>query len=295
MTLTQQDTNTPYITLPIVFENAYARAFTVPLSVLAAGAYYEFRLGFPFPTYTSYTDTIVAKTFDSSSPFINSVVTSSTNSSISVSWGAPEYSDGAVGYSVRIYYKVIGNGNGKSRHWDVSQVTLAASLSFGLSQTSFSFGCDSGSNVDCLSPFTVYRVDISVIRQSGAGSPVSVYVTTAKTVVPVVAKSTAVMFLFGKKITVTLVDTVPNYPANTPISSSILYPFALKSIHGELNYQLKNSSMQTTGNHTIVVTMSEAEFTDIVNELFGTLTFSVISMFYGASNTAIPLQHHCLR
>ena len=176
------DLSTPFTTLPMSFENAITHQFTVPQHALIAGAYYEFRLGYPFESYTYYTNSMFTKTFDASSPFVNNVQTWSIDTILSVSWGEPAYSDGIVGYSVSIWYEQIGNaGIARAQAWNVSTLNLVTSFDLTLAQTSFVYGCTALGASDCLWPFTTYVVGVSVIRQTGVDVPEYIYVSTMAT------------------------------------------------------------------------------------------------------------------
>ena len=293
LTATQSDLSTPYVTLPMVFANAETLEFTIPSHSLSVGTYYEFRLGFPFPTYTFYTNTIVAKTFDSRSPFVSGIISSSTNSSISMSWNPPEYSDGVIGYSIQIYYKSVGNGGGHNRHWTSDQLISLSNFSLGVSQPDFVFTCDlSGS---CLSAYTIYRIDISVNRQGSQGAAVSAFVSTLQTVVPLVQHDSASIFLFGKTITLKRAHGSQNYGSPTPINATNIYPVYLSSAHGEIsNFMLSTSTAQSIDNMTVELTMSEDEFIHLYTTIFDSPTYSAVSMTYGTPAVSVMVSYYCL-
>jgi serine/threonine protein kinase len=176
LTLTgpNDDNIAPFKKLPVIFENSHTKEFLVPQRYLGDGIWYEFRLGFPFSDYTSYTNTRTAKTFDASSSLINSVVTQSTNQSITVSWQAPEYSHGILGYNVELAYVHFGSIDSSQR-----ELTLVKSIRLPLTQRLVMFGClsfiDSSS---CLFPATSYFIDVSAIRIGGQDRPKRIVVLT---------------------------------------------------------------------------------------------------------------------
>ena len=184
MNLTQTaaaDDLTPFTVLPMVFENS-AQQFVVPQDVLLVGTYYEFRLGFPFPSYTYYTDSVVVMTFDSESPFVNNLVNSTTSTSISLSWEIPEYADGIFSYEVSYYVGDLGNGGVNNPSWNVSALTFLGMMQATLIDSTAVLGCPSGTGPSCLVPYTTYLVQVTVIRKAGPDAPLTVYIATAPTV-----------------------------------------------------------------------------------------------------------------
>ena len=179
---TMNDVTTPYTTLPMVFANGNTQQFLIPRSALSDGTYYEFRLGYPFPTYTFYTNTMIAKTFDVNSPFVNSIESSSLDTIFHMSWGAPEYSKNIIGYNVSIYHKQHGNAGATNPTWGSVGSTLVTSFQLPLTQLSFSYGCTDLTANDCLTAFTTYLVQIAVIRTTGQDQPKNVYVSTQHTI-----------------------------------------------------------------------------------------------------------------
>ena len=236
--VSESDLATQYTTLSMAFMSGGAKQFMVPSSVLTAGAYYEFRLGFPFLSYTYYTDTLIAKVFDANSPFVNSVNVVASDVLSTVSWEAPEYSVGIVGYRVALLYKIVGNGDIANPQWTADDnLQLVSSSDLPLTQTFMTLGCTSAADVSssstspCLVAFTTYLVQISVIRQSGVDSAKNVYFSTLHTQLS--ARNTSTMFLYGAKITIDFTVSIPVYN-NVPMTFTFLSPLKLHNKRGDL-------------------------------------------------------------
>ena len=269
---------TPYTTLPMVFPNAHTYEFLIPRLWLVDGTAYEFRLGFPFADYTFYTNSLIAKTFDVNSPFVNSVSTVSTNQSISVSWNEPEYADGIVGYRVLLY----------------STGTLISSMDLTLTETSVVLGCSDVTSVEaCLMPVTTYLIGISVIRQTGPDSPKYVYASTLMTVVPVVLQNTSSLFLFGGDIMITFVANVPIYN-NTPINETFLYPASLMNTGHDVVLDLSGSIVQSISGTIMKVIMSYTEAELLISQVFSLSIFTPMSIAFGTQPSSIILSYQCL-
>ena len=286
------DLSTPFTTLPMSFENAITHQFTVPQHALIAGAYYEFRLGYPFESYTYYTNSMFTKTFDASSPFVNNVQTWSIDTMLSVSWGEPEYSDGIVGYNVSIWYAQIGNaGIARAQTWNISTLNLVTSFDLTLAQTSFVYGCTALGASDCLWPFTTYVVGVSVIRQTGVDVPEYIYVSTMATAVA--SHNTSSLFLYGGRINMHFVGAVP-MSANATIGSTFLSPVRLINEKGDLSLNLTESTVVSSSNTSVHIFLSGAEYLSLVSTIYlPAFTFSSMTLLYG-NGQSIPLSIYCL-
>lgn len=293
-TATHNDSATPYQTLPIVFENSHTLQFTVPKANLNAGTYYELRMGFPFPTHTFYTNSRVLKTYDANSPYVGNVQTSSTNGSVSLTWDAPEYADGIVGYTVRISYQTIGNGIISNPQWNSTTLTLLQSVDLSLSSTTITFGCLSGvTNGTCLSSYTTYYVDVSVIRELGPDPPRGFYVSTLQTIIPIVRYDTATFFLHGASVTFDFVLPVQTYSADTRVSSTFLFPLSIQTKLGDVVMSLNEAVVTSISNTSLVVTMSEDDYGILLNGLFNVRHLTRLQVTYGSASKTIVVQYHC--
>jgi hypothetical protein len=278
----------------MVFPNSHALEFKVPIAYLTAGTYYEFRLGFPYSTYTYFTNSLFAKTYDASSPFVSRVQLSSTNASISVSWVAPEYADGIVGYRLQVLSNGTSNGALTNPQWTVSALNVFSSTDVPLSSTSRTITCNDASVSACLNSFTAYVVSIAVIRQRGAEKPTVFYVTTAKTVVIAAKRDVAQLFLYAGTISVSFASTLAlTYPTAVPIANTIFWPATLTNRNDNIRLGLASSTVQTLSDGTIKIMFSESEFASLMTMVFATSAFSTMS-FNFAGNRTIVMTYHCL-
>ena len=276
------------------FESSQTLQVTIPASTLKNGTYYEFRIGFPFSDHTFYSNSLVAKTFDSNSAFVNSIVATSTNESISVSWGTPEYSDGIVGYRVSVLYQRVGNAQvAVPQSWNVSTLNVFAGTPYQvpLMQTSVVISCTNTNNSEtCLESNTVYVIGVSVIRQSVTGAPKYVFVATEQTVIPVVP--TNLFFFYGSLITLNIASTAAVYTA-APISSTVISPAIITSQAGDVTLQLQNSTVTTVSSSVVQIKISYAEYTSLRTQIFAT-KFTPLTLAYGSGNRGAALTFYCL-
>ena len=294
LTASSNDNFTPYTTLAMSFSNGLSHEFTVPNSVLRPGTYYEFRLGFPFQTYTFYSNELVAKTYDANSPFVSNVGVVPKDVIASALWRQPEYSDGIVGYQVTLWYDEAGNGavstlQGKS----TSALKQVLSSSLPLIQTSVTIGCTDLTSSLCLLPYTTYLLQIAVIRQAGTDSPKNTYFTTK----PILLDNynTSSLFLHGGKILMRFTVPIPVY-SNASISATFLSPVMLSNEAGNLALtQLSKSTVNTLTNKTLEIVLDESEYAVLVNQLRQlSFTYSAITMKYGPSHVATDVFTYCL-
>ena len=292
--VSNNDLATHYTTLSMVFMSGGARQFTVPNSVLVPGAHYEFRLGFPFPSYTYYTNTLVAKVFDAESPFVSGVEVAATDVLSTVSWSPPEYSVGVVGYRVAIMYKTLGNGPISNPKWTAADnLQLVSSKDLSLTQTSIRLGCTDVSSPSCLVAFTTYLVQISVIRQSGVDSAKSVYFSTLHTQRS--ARNASSMHLYGGTIKLDLTVAVPRY-RDASIASTFLHPLVLSNKRGDLALsQLTESTVNSISTTSVLIRLSEKEASVLLEQLHqSSFGYSTMFLAYGDSRASLMIQPSCL-
>ena len=293
--VTQNDLTTPFTTLPMVFSNGNTQQYLIPRSQLQDGMHYELRLGYPFATYTFYTNTMIAKTFDVNSPFVSSVQVSSLDTTLSVSWGAPEYADGLIGYSVSIYYRQHGNAGVANPAWGSSGSTLVTSFQLPLTQLSFTYGCTDLTASDCLTPFTTYLVEIAVIQTTGVDSAKGVYVSTQHKIASLHNSSS--IYLYGLTITMNFTVNVPMYGESTPINETIIYPLNLHMTQSEnLSINLTESTVRSLSNTSIQVTMSLSEYLAIAARTIynSSFVFTPFLLQYGSLQVTQPCSVYCL-
>ncbi len=293
LSVTGNDYSTPYTTLPMAFENSLLHQFTVPASALKAGLYYEFRLGYPFADYTYYTNTRLAKTFDSNSPFVNNVVATATDTHATISWGQPEYSDGIVGYGVRVSYKIRGNGDLAKAQWGVyDNLITIMNADVSLTQTSIDVGCVDSTVGACLFPYTTYQLSIAVIREGGRDRPKAFYFATEQMMQ--VRVNTSSLYLYGGSITMNFTVPVPNYQSNTPLASTFLSPVMLSNKRGDIRLSLTTSTVQSVSSNVVKIVFSASEYNAIVSKIMDpAFAYSSMTMTYGGG-ISLPVGTYCL-
>jgi len=293
LSATGNDYSTQYTTLPMAFENGLLHQFTVPASALVAGVYYEFRLGYPFSDYTYYTNTRLAKTFDSNSPFVNSFVATATDTHATISWGQPEYSDGIVGYGVTLSYEIRGNGGLTQAQWGASiKLITVLNVDVSLTQTSIDVGCDSLMMSACLFPYTTYQLSIAAIREGGRDQPKAFYFATEQMMQ--VRVNTSSLYLYGGSITMNFTVPVPNYQSNTPIASTFLSPVMLSNKRGDIHLSLATSTVQSISSSIVKIVLSASEYNALVSKIMDpAFAYSSMTITYGGNNS-LALGAYCM-
>jgi hypothetical protein len=163
----------PYMTLPMVFENAHSLVFKVRKHWLQEGVIYEFRMAHPFSSYTYRSNSLVVKTFDVAPRLISSPLVTATSASIHVMWTPPEYSSNLIGYIMQIYESPL-----QDPRRGATNETLIDELTLSLLQNSLSIDCAESTELPCLTPFTNYRIAVPAIRDDGTDDPFSSVAST---------------------------------------------------------------------------------------------------------------------
>ena len=293
LSVTGNDDITPFSTLAMAFQSGSAHQFTVPRSGLVDGAYYEFRMGYPFTAYTYYTNSLIVKTYDVNSPYVGNVQSSSTDTQIVVSWTQPEYSDGIVGYAVTVLYQQAGNGGLTNPGWNPNALNTVTSARLSLTQTSIVVGCIDLSALNCLQPYTTYLFEIAVIRQSGQDAPKAVYVSTEHSIPS--RHNSSLLFLYGGWITMNFTVAVPLYN-NASIGSTFLGLARLATVNGDLQLNLTSSTVTSITDTSLKITMSYSEY-QFIMAYFAVYTnlWSAARIYYGNSlQSNVPITVYCL-
>ena len=282
----------PFTTLPMVFQNALTRSFTVPRAALMDGTFYEFRLGFTFSTYTYYTNILLAKTFDANSPFVGNVQSVSSDTSITVTWSEPEYNDGIVGYKVNVFYKQPGNGGLVNPSWDAGSLSVVAAMGLPLTQRNVTVGCLGTETSGCLSAYTTYMFQISVLRQAGLDGPKNVYVSTQRAS-PNRFNSSS-LSLYGGWLAINFTTPIPQYD-NVPLSSTFLQPARVQTQLGDIDLDLANSMVHSTSATSVKIVFDYAgfEYLYLTQSLNAHFYWTTASLHY-SGNTSIVLSIYCL-
>ena len=286
----------PYLTLPMVFENAHSLVFKVPKEWLAEGAYYEFRMAYPFSSYTYRTNSLVVKTFDASSTYVTSVMWTSTHERIDVAWQAPEYSAGLIGYDVRVSYLFEGNGDLLNPSWVSSELTVLGRTQVDLASTSLTIGCNAAGArlIACLSVFTVYYVEISVIREGGTDEPRHFYIYT--TLLEKSSYDHSEIYIYSGDVFVTFVEPT-GWALNGTVAIGVS-PFAgarIESPSGDLVVELVHSTVTSVAPNKLHILMSHHEFGSMRTQIGSDdYAFTSLSLVYDGGNKSMPLSEFCL-
>jgi hypothetical protein len=281
-----------FTTLPMVFQNGLTRSFTVPRAALMDGSFYEFRLGFTFATYTYYTNILLAKTFDANSPFVGNVKSVSSDSSITVTWSEPEYNDGIVGYKVSVLYRQPGNGGLVNPSWDAGSLSAIASIGLPLTKTNVTVGCLGTETSGCLSAYTTYLIQISVLRQAGLDVPKSIYVSTLRASPN--RFNTSSLSLYGGWLTINFTAPIPQYD-NVPLSSTFLQPARVRTQLGDIDLDLANSTVHSTSATSVKIVIDYAgfEYLYLTQSLNARFYWTTASLQY-SGDASIVLSIYCL-
>ena len=286
----------PYLTLPMTFESGNTRVFKVPKEWLEEGAHYEFRMAYPFLHYTYLTNSLVVKTFDASSPFVSSVTWMATHERMELTWKAPEHSAGLIGYDVRILYKAKGNGDLLSPLWVPSELTVLGQTQVDLISRVVTIGCRTeGSKLSvCLTPFTIYYVELSVIREGGADAPRHFYIPT--TLADKRLSDYAEFSVYSGIVLVHFAHNVSTeYAAGTMIASTILNGSSLVSKQGDFSLSLNNSVVESVSSSELRISIGQSELSSFVTRvLLSPFTSSGFELVMGTDGTAIPLTDYGL-
>jgi hypothetical protein len=280
---------TPFVTLSLPFP-AGARQLLVPSSVLQEGATYQFRLGFPHPDFTYYSNSLVAKAFEASSRFVSHVLDSRQASSISISWEAPEYLTGLVGYQVSLLYLEPGNGGLANPSWNASQLQVATRVSLPSTEVSVIFGCIEDSNSsECLLPFTLYRVEISVVREGGAESPLVHYTST----LPFSTRQHDYAEVFGSSGDLFVVfqhNQSELYAPGTSIQQTMFAGARVTSKNRDVDLDLRNSTVQSLSASRFWIRLSDADFYWLLHDVIERLDYSEWTLSFGSAvQTDMPV------
>lgn len=287
------DDSNGFETLPIIFQNARTLALTIPKSSLIDGQEYAFRLGFPFATYNYYTNALRVKTFDASSPFVNTVQSASTHSNFTISWLPPEYADRILGYSLRVLYNQTENAaDPNPRYWNTSALHVFDSRALSLSQTTQTVTCSTLNTNACISQYTTYVVEISVIREDGKERPSYFYVSTLKTPVIVVKTDKASFNLYQRQLTITFVNNISHYPANTNLLSTPFSPLYVKSNDNNFLYYFGSGVVESLASTVLRISFSENEYLTFVERMFA-IPFSPLTLYH-SKDKSINLTISCL-
>ena len=285
-----------YLTLPMVFDNARSLVFKVPKQWLADGTYYEFRMAYPFLSYTYRTNSLVVKTFDASSPFVSSVTWTSTHDEITLNWKAPEYSSGLIGYKIRVLYQQEGNGDQLNPSWTASELTVLGEAKVDLGTTSVTIGCNAASAqlTECLATYTIYYVEVSVIREDGIDEPSHYYIYT--TLLDKSSYDHCEVYIYTGDVFVSLVSSI-GWMSNDTVEIGAS-PFAgarITSPSGDLVVELAHSTVRSMSATQIKIVLSHEEYESMLTQIDRfTYSFTSLSLVYAGGNKSMPMLEFCM-
>ena len=286
----------PYATLPMVFDNARSLLFKVPKQLLVDGAYYEFRMAYPFSSHTYRTNSIVVKTFDASSPFVSSVTWTSTHDEITLSWKAPEHSAGLIGYKIRVLYDEEGNGDHLDPSWTASELTVLGTTQVDLGTTSVTIGCNAATAqlTECLATYTIYYVEVSVIREGGADEPSHYYIYT--TLLEKSSYDHSEIYIYSGDVFVSFVE-----PTGWVLNGTVdidASPFAGASItspSGDLVVELVHSTVRSMSATQMKIALSREEYESLLTQILSfEFSFTSLSLVYAGGNKSMPMLEFCM-
>jgi hypothetical protein len=284
---------TPFTTLSIGLQSSVDRQVLVPSSNFQAGASYEFRLGFPHAEYTYFTNTMFAKAFGADSALASHALYTSTDKAITLSWDAPEYSDGLTGYQVSLWYKDISNGDVVDPMWATNELIRFGRQNLSSSAREAFFGCsDEQSTIGCLIPYTLYLVEVAAIRNNFVETPLTFYATTAKLSrdqVEAFAHSGDVYIKFQRNQTVF-------YGPNTPIAETIFTNASIKTINNDFFIDLRTSTIQSISSSTFLLRLSDEDFKFILDTVVysGAVHYTRVFNYGIGEQKTLPVIGFCL-
>jgi hypothetical protein len=192
-----------------------------------------------------------------------------------------------------VLYNGTGNGALPKPQWTVAALNVFASFDVPVSSTSRTIICIDGTA--CLSSFTTYVVSIAVIRQGTVESPFISYISTARTVLPIVKRDVANFFYFDASFTLDLAIPImaTAYETAVPLAHSPLAPVFLTNKNNDLHFNLTGSSIQTLSDGKIKIMMTEDEFNSVTVMFVSAPAFSAVTIHF-AGKRSIETTFQCL-
>jgi hypothetical protein len=211
-------------------------------------------------------------------------------------WEAPEFSAGVIGYGVRILYQAEGNGDLLDPSWDPTELTVLGQTQVDLASTVVTIGCRAeGSTLSvCLSVYTIYYIELSVIREDGTDAPMYFYIATTK--LDMSSYDHSEVYIFSGDIFVTFVEPIGWMSSGAVgIGSS---PFAgahIESPSRDLVVELHDSTVTSVSVNKLQIVMSHHEFTSTLAQIVSNeFSFTSLSLVYDGGQRSIPMLEFCL-
>jgi hypothetical protein len=250
----------------------------------------------PFSSYTYRSNSLFVKTFDASSPYVSSVTWTSTHDEITLSWKAPEHSAGLIGYEIRVLYDEEGNGDHLDPSWAASELTVLEEAKVDLSATSVTVGCNavSAQLKECLTTYTIYYVEISVIREDGTDAPRHFYIYT--TLLEKSSYDHSEVYIYTGDVFVTLVTPI-GWMSNGTVGIGAS-PFAgarIASPSGDLVVELVHSTVRSMSATQLKIELSHEEYDSMLTQIDRfEFSFTSLSLVYAGGNKSMPMLEFCM-
>jgi hypothetical protein len=266
----------------------------LPSHLLLHGRFYEFRLGYRFPSYTYFSNVITIQTLSNSSLLVAKLHASTTNQSALITWAPPEYIADVVGYHVFVSFLASGSA-GASTIGDFASIGFSESIFLPLMQNSIFIGCldNTLDGSQCLSPFSSYLIRVAVITSKAPQKPSSLVFTTKATVTPTERFDEASFYALAGLITLTFVAEMPVIADTTPIAASFLNQSVIVSQDGGFRLALLSATVRSRSSTVINVHLSLAEMNHTISYIYNaSQSYSPLSLKY--SGRALLLKPQCL-
>jgi hypothetical protein len=150
------------------------------------------------------------------------------------------------------------------------------------------FGCQRNDNTStCLYPYTMYVVEVSVVREQGSDAAKRLYVATLQTSREIVRENVSSVHLHGGVINVTFVEDVPVYGKGTPIAQTLLgAATALFFPSGTRSLPLGVCTVESLSSRLLQIRLPEWYYATIIPPLWApTFRSSAAYLAYGAGET----------
>jgi hypothetical protein len=271
MAYSQMDT-TPFIRFPFSFSSFNTRRAELRNnSLLVPGVVYEFRLAYTAPSYVYYTNSQYGRIYGINSTFVQGVKSFSTNESIILTWNAPEFVSGLLGYQVRLY-------NVSTMHVvDIPRTVL-----------SFDFDCENGV---CLQPEMTYNISVACIRDRGIDSPLAITVATQAT--PKDRSNKAEFSPHLEQFVLNFTHPTVNYDHDTIVSATFLNPLRLSTLRQGLNLTLSISTVVSISPTSLKLKLKAPESTQLSTQLNEISVHSPLLLYFG-DGQVVRVAYTCL-
>ena len=142
--------------------------------------------------------------------------------------------------------------------------------------------------------FTVYYVEISVIRESGTDAPKHVYIST--TLVDKSSYDHSEIYIYSGDVFVTFVEpTGWALNGTVAIGVSPLAGARIESPSGDLVVELTHSKVTMTSATEMSIVLSHDEYESLLLQIDDAdFVYTSLSLVYAGGNTIMPMSEFCL-